>query len=97
MEAELIVRGAIQVPSWRTALFGADFNERRVHQKALFYRLPGRPLIKLAYMLIWRRGLLDGMAGVRYALLQSIYEYLIVLKVKEHQFAASQAGRQDAT
>jgi glycosyltransferase involved in cell wall biosynthesis len=83
MEAQLILSRSVPQPSWRTALFGADFNERRVHQKAIFYRLPARPLIKLAYMLVWRRGLLDGVAGIRYALLQTIYEYLIVLKVKE--------------
>lgn len=88
MEADLIVQGAIARPSWRIALFGADFNQRRVHQKALFYRLPARPLVKLLYMLLWRRGLLDGMAGVRYALLQCIYEYFIVLKVKEREAAA---------
>jgi glycosyltransferase involved in cell wall biosynthesis len=96
MEAELIVGRAIQVPSWRTAILGSDFNERRVHQKALFYRLPARPLIKLLYMLVWRRGLLDGIAGIRYALLQSIYEYFIVLKVKERQLAESQVSAEEA-
>ncbi|PZO20613.1 MAG: glycosyl transferase family 2 [Burkholderiales bacterium] len=85
MEADLILSRSIARPSWKVALLGADFNERRVNQKAIFYRLPARPLIKLLYMLLWRRGLLDGMAGVRYAILQSIYEYLIVLKVKERQ------------
>ncbi len=83
MEAQLILSRSVPQPSWLTALFGRDFNERRVHQKAIFYRLPARPLIKLAYMLVWRRGVLDGVAGIRYALLQTIYEYLIVLKVKE--------------
>lgn len=85
MEADLILSGGVRQPSWKTALLGRDFNERRVHQKAIFYRLPARPLIKLVYMLLWRRGLLDGVAGIRYAILQSIYEYMIVLKVKEHE------------
>jgi glycosyltransferase involved in cell wall biosynthesis len=85
MEADLILSGSITQPSLKTALFGSDFNERRVHQKALFYRLPARPLIKLVYMLVWRRGLLDGVAGLRYALLQAMYEYMIVLKVKERE------------
>jgi glycosyltransferase involved in cell wall biosynthesis len=83
MEADLILSGSITHPSLRVAFLGRDFNERRVHQKALFYQMPARPLIKLAYMLLWRRGLLDGIAGIRYAILQAIYEYLIVLKVKE--------------
>ncbi len=84
MEAELIVRQeGLQDPSWRTALLGRDFHERRLHQKALFYKLPGRPLIKWLYMMFARGAVLDGAAGMTYATLQSIYEYLIVLKTKE--------------
>ena len=84
MEAKLIVRQqGLQDPSWRRALLSKDFHERRLHQKAIFYRLPGRPLIKWAYMMFVRGAVLDGAAGVTYATLQSIYEYLIVLKTKE--------------
>jgi len=86
MEAEVIVKGLVPQPSWQVALFGRDFNERRVHQKAIFYRLPARPLIKLIYMLFVRRAVLDGWPGIRYAVLQSIYEYFIVLKTKELTF-----------
>jgi glycosyltransferase involved in cell wall biosynthesis len=84
MEAELIVRQqGLQQPSLRTALRDPDFHTRRLHQKALFYRLPGRPLIKWCYMMFVRGAVLDGSAGVAYATLQSIYEYFIVLKTKE--------------
>ncbi|MDR7210667.1 glycosyltransferase family 2 protein [Flavobacterium piscis] len=69
--------------SFRKALFGKDFTEKRFHQKGLFYKLPGRPMIKWFYMVIVRRAFLDGSAGVTYATLQSIYEYFIVLKSKE--------------
>lgn len=65
------------------ALFSKDFTEKRYHQKGIFYKLPGRPLIKWLYMVIGRRAFLDGSAGVTYAFLQSIYEYFIVLKTKE--------------
>jgi glycosyltransferase involved in cell wall biosynthesis len=84
MEAELIVRNqGLQNPSLKTALRDPDFHTRRLHQKAIFYRLPGRPLIKWLYM-VWVRGaILDGAAGLTYATLQSFYEYLIVLKTKE--------------
>ncbi len=85
MEAEMIAKGALIKPSWRTALFGKDFSERRVHQKAIFYGLPARPFIKFMYMLIARRAFLDGWPGIRYAILQAIYEYFIVLKTKELQ------------
>ncbi len=90
MEAELIASGKVIDPSWKVALFDKDFNERRVHQKAIFYRLPARPLIKFFYMFIVRRAFLDGIAGLRYAILQAIYEYLIVLKVKEIEHAGKQ-------
>jgi glycosyltransferase involved in cell wall biosynthesis len=84
MEAELIVRGqGIPHPSWYTALRGPDFHTRRLHQKALFYRLPARPLLKWLYMVVARRSFLDGWAGMTYATLQAIYEYMIVLKVDE--------------
>ncbi len=84
MEAELIVRGqGLQRPSLRTAFTSPDFHSRRLHQKALFYRMPARPLIKWCYMVFVRGAWLDGTAGITYATLQSIYEYLIVLKTKE--------------
>lgn len=60
-----------------------DFHERRYHQKELFYRLPLRPLIKFLLLYIIKRGFLDGRAGLTYAVLQSIYEYFIVLKTRE--------------
>jgi glycosyltransferase involved in cell wall biosynthesis len=84
MEAELIVRNqGLQNPSLMTALRDPDFHTRRLHQKAIFYRLPGRPLIKWLYMVFFRGAILDGAAGLTYATLQAIYEYLIVLKTKE--------------
>ena len=84
MEAELIVeRQGLRKPSLRIALTGHDFHERRLHQKALFYKLPGRSLIKWLYMMFVRGAVLDGSSGVMYATLQSIYEYLIVVKTRE--------------
>lgn len=67
----------------RKAFFAADFHERRSHQKELFYRLPLRPLVKFLILYVGKRGFLDGRAGLTYAILQSIYEYFIVLKVRE--------------
>jgi glycosyltransferase involved in cell wall biosynthesis len=84
MEAELIVRGeGLNDPSLRAALTHPDFHTRRLHQKALFYRMPARPLIKWCYMMFVRGAILDGSAGITYATLQAFYEYLIVLKTKE--------------
>jgi glycosyltransferase involved in cell wall biosynthesis len=78
-EAELLASGdAVHAGSLRDA-----FSERRVAQKALFYRLPARPLLKWLYMMFIRRAVLDGAAGVMYATLQSFYEYLIEVKCRE--------------
>jgi hypothetical protein len=71
--------------SLRAALLARDFNERRFHQKELFYRLPGRPALKFLMLYLLKRGFLDGRAGFTYALLQSFYEYMIVLKSRELQ------------
>lgn len=69
--------------SIKKALLNRDFSEQRYHQKGLFYKLPGRPLIKWFYMVFWRLSFLDGQAGLTNATLQAIYEYFIVLKTKE--------------
>ena len=83
-EAELLASGtATQAASLRQALFARNFHERRVAQKAIFYKLPGRPLIKWCYMVFIRRAILDGHAGIMYATLQSFYEYLIEVKCQE--------------
>ena len=83
-EAELLASGdAIRGASLRQALFARNFHERRVAQKAIFYELPGRPLIKWCYMMFVRGAVLDGHAGIMYATLLSFYEYLIEVKSRE--------------
>lgn len=65
------------------AFFCRDFHERRFHQKELFYRLPGRPLLKFLLLYVLKGGFLDGRAGLTYAALQPFYELMIVLKTRE--------------
>lgn len=79
----LLNRSGKEPFSLRSVFFEPDFNRRRFHQKELFYRLPARPFIKFLLLYIIKRGFLDGRAGFTYALLQSIYEVMIVLKVHE--------------
>jgi hypothetical protein len=83
-EAELLASGdAVRNASLYQALFARNFHERRVAQKAIFYELPGRPLIKWVYMMFVRGAILDGRSGIMYATLQSFYEYLIEIKCRE--------------
>jgi glycosyltransferase involved in cell wall biosynthesis len=86
--------GGVVKFSLSKAFFAKDFNERRFHQKGLFYKLPARPVIKFLYMVIGRRAFLDGRAGLTYATLQSIYEYFIVLKTRE-LIAQGKSGRSE--
>lgn len=64
-------------------LTSSDPNERRRALKNLFWRMPARPVIKFAYYYVWRRGFLDGRAGLMYSTLQAIYEYFIECKYRE--------------
>ena len=74
--------------SWSlSGLIDRDFHVRRRNQKALFYRMPFRPLLKFLTLYIAKFGFLDGAAGFRYAILQSYYEYMIVLKTREIRVA----------
>ncbi len=83
--------------SFSQAFLCRDFHQKRYHQKELFYRLPGRPMIKFFLLYLLKRGFLDGGAGFTYAALQSIYEYMIVLKTTEIEQAGKieQAGRKN--
>lgn len=90
-EAQQLLQNRADASAFRlsSALFEKDLQTRRKQQKLLFYRLPGRPLLKFFYLYIVKRGFLDGAAGFRYATLQSIYEYLIVLKTHELESSTS--------
>ena len=76
-------------PQLGTALFGASLQERRMHQKALFHRLPARPLCKFVWQYGLKGGFLDGRAGLTYALLHFFYENMIVFRTWEMRRTSS--------
>jgi glycosyltransferase involved in cell wall biosynthesis len=84
-EAQQIISERIneQPFSLSKAFLAKDFHVRRYHQKQLFHRAPARPLIKFVLLYVLKRGFLDGRPGFVYAILQSFYEYMIVLKTNE--------------
>lgn len=65
------------------SLLSGDPALRRVAVKNAALRVPFRPILKFIYLYFWRRGVLDGSPGLTYCMLQSIYEYLIDLKIRE--------------
>ena len=86
---ESLKDGALERPSWKTAIFGKEFRVRRQHQKRLFYSFPARPVVRFFALYLAKRGFLDGRAGLTYALLQAIYEFFIVEKTRELQRGAA--------
>jgi glycosyltransferase involved in cell wall biosynthesis len=77
-------------PNATGMIFGKDPYNRRQTLKRLSLRLPLRPLWKFFYLYIVNMGFLDGRPGLQYCLLQSIYEYMIVLK--EYELRRKQLG-----
>lgn len=65
------------------SVFTSDPVARRRALKELSFRLPCRPLLRFLYMYVLRRGFLDGRPGYHYCRLLAVYEYMIVLKMKE--------------
>jgi glycosyltransferase involved in cell wall biosynthesis len=65
------------------SLLSADRALRRRALKHFSFRLPWRPFIKFLYMYVGQGGFLDGRGGFTYCMLQSYYEYMIVLKMRE--------------
>ena len=68
--------------SWKH-LLATDPAQRRKSLKQLAYRMPFRPFLVFCYLYFFRMGFLDGMPGLTYCRLRSMYEYMIDLKVKE--------------
>lgn len=69
---------------WR-ALLSKSTTCRWRALKELSIRLPCRPTLRFLYIYLLRLGFLDGVAGWRYCQLLSIYESMIVLKIRELQ------------
>jgi glycosyltransferase involved in cell wall biosynthesis len=59
-------------------LAGGDPLERRAAMKRLSMRAPLRPLLYFVYAYVLRGGFLDGAAGLRFCLLKSRYQAMVV-------------------
>ena len=83
LEAHEGMKLLLQPSEAQPGLFTVDRAQRRRALKNLSFRLPWRPFIKFLYLYVGQRGWLDGRAGFTYCVLQSFYEYMIVLKMRE--------------
>lgn len=82
-EAMRIVKGSPWEKFRRS--FDADPGVKRRAIKDLSFFLPLRAVIRFIYMYILRAGFLDGSAGLHYAMMISMYEYWIEVKIREQQ------------
>lgn len=82
MEAESLIKELQGKPNLKN-IFSTDPTLRRKSLKQLAYRLPFRPFLVFCYLYFFRMGFLDGIPGLTYCRLRSMYEYMIDLKVKE--------------
>jgi glycosyltransferase involved in cell wall biosynthesis len=82
-EAREELNAANAAPTRWRGLFSADAFCRRQTLLAVRRQLPGRPLWRFLYQYLWRRGILEGRAGLAYCLLMSFFETLIVIKRRE--------------
>ena len=48
--------------------------------RKIFYKLPGRPLLRALYMYFFKLGFLDGKRGFHLAILSGFYEFVVNLK-----------------
>jgi glycosyltransferase involved in cell wall biosynthesis len=84
-EAMLAVSEPSVVFRWRDLLQNNDSTMRRRSLKQLGNLIPMRPLARFVYVYFFRKGFLDGKAGLRYALLMAVYQWMIDLNLIELQ------------
>lgn len=70
-------------------LWAGDPLERRAALKRVARDLPGRALWYFLYSYVWKRGFLDGRAGLVFCLLKTMYQHMIVIKKQEARARAS--------
>ena len=72
-------------------IFSMDATTRRRSAKALSQVVPItlRPLARFLYVYVWRRGFLDGTAGLMYAFMMAVYEGMISILIWERRRSTS--------
>jgi glycosyltransferase involved in cell wall biosynthesis len=81
MEAIKVLDNPISFKS----IFSRDKATQRVALKNISLKLPFRPFLKFIYLYLFKQGFLDGLPGLTYCFLQSIYEYQIDIKIWEQK------------
>ena len=69
--------------SWRDLIQWHDGLRRRRSLKNLGQAMPLRPFLRFSYVFFIRMGFLDGLSGLRYAMLMATYQWMIDLNTIE--------------
>ncbi|HEY5835885.1 glycosyltransferase family 2 protein [Streptomyces sp.] len=62
-----------------------EIRQVKTRQGRIFHKAPLKPLLSFAYAYVYRRGFLDGRAGLDYALAMSFYRWQIGVKARERR------------
>jgi glycosyltransferase involved in cell wall biosynthesis len=81
---EMLALGTDAASGWRRGrLFGTWPERRRALKVRVWYRMPGRPVIRFLWMYVLKRGFLDGRQGLIYSQLIAFHEALVNAKLFE--------------
>ena len=89
-ESREAVKSMSRELDWK-GIFSNSFARRRAALKDLSFRIPFRSFWIFLYLMIARRGVLDGPAGWTYCRMRAYYEFLIAAKV--HELKRLKAGQ----
>ncbi|MBN1268935.1 MAG: glycosyltransferase [Kiritimatiellae bacterium] len=81
-EVDLLLRLRGEKINW-SRLWGRDPVARRRALKQIAARMPCRPVMRFAYMYLWRGGFLDGRAGWRFCRLRWVHEMNVAARLAE--------------
>lgn len=82
MEAKRLLEERENTIPW-SGFWSKDPMLRRKAFKQFAYRVPCRPFFTFCYLYFARLGILDGMPGLQFSLMRSVYEFMISLKMRE--------------
>ena len=72
---------------WRDLFTAHSAYERKKTLKMLSAKLPLKPLMRFSYIYFYKKGFLDGSAGLKYAMLMACYQWFIDLNLIERKIS----------
>lgn len=66
-------------------LLGRDQVDKRRAVRQLAMHAPARPVVTFLFMYLWKRGFLDGWAGLRFCVLHAVHQLHVNMKVRQLQ------------